>query len=186
MPAAPEMRNATVVGRSFEHLVISARKGDRDAFASVVEERFDRVFRTATAMLGNEADARDIVQEAFLKAWQQLPKLRDPARFDGWFNQLLRNRCRDALRERRRSREAPFGFDDPPAPDLIGDVAGATDLEAAFERLSVDQRQILVMHHLHDMPIRDLARQLGIPLGTAKWRLHRARRALIGAMEDLP
>jgi RNA polymerase sigma-70 factor (ECF subfamily) len=178
------MRNATLLGGTSEDLVRSARDGDRDAFASLIEERFDRVFRTASAILGNDADARDIVQEAFLKAWQSLPRLRDPARFDGWFNQMLRNRCRDALRQRRRSRETPFGLDDPPAPDVIGDVAGTADLNAAFERLSADHRQILVMHHLHDMPLRDLARQLGIPVGTAKWRLFRARRALIGALED--
>jgi RNA polymerase sigma-70 factor, ECF subfamily len=135
-------------------------------------------------MLGNDADARDVVQDVFLKAWQHLPGLRDAARFDAWLNQMLRNRCRDSLRQRRRAREIPLGIEDPPAPDLIGGVAGTSDLNTAFERLDAAQRQILVMHHLHSLPLGDLARQLGIPVGTAKWRLFMARRALVRALED--
>jgi RNA polymerase sigma-70 factor, ECF subfamily len=169
--------------RSALELVERARGGDRQAFASLVETRFVRAFRTASAMLGSEADADDVVQDAFLKAWQHLPSLRNTSRFDAWFNSLLRNRCRDLIRQRRRSHEIALTIEDAVAPDDIGSVVESTGLSAAFDQLSAADRQLLVMHHLHQQPVSELALQLGIPLGTAKWRLFAARRALVRALE---
>lgn len=165
------------------HFVARAAHGDRDAFAVLVETRLDRAFRTASAMLGNEADARDVVQETFIAVWRELPRLRESARFDAWLNQVVRNRCRDVLRRRRRGREIALGDHDSFLPDATDAVAEAASLNAAFERLPADQRQLLVLHHLHHLPVGDLAVQLGIPVGTVKWRLHRARRSLARALE---
>jgi RNA polymerase sigma-70 factor, ECF subfamily len=166
-----------------DDLVARARRGDRIAFASLVESRLDRVFRTASAMLNNEADARDVVQEAFLATWQQLPKLREASAFDAWLNQVIRNRCRDVLRRRRRSREIDLGQFDRATPDTTAPIADTAALNAAFDRLNAEQRMILVLHHLHRLGVAELASQLGIPVGTAKWRLHAARQALERAME---
>ena len=166
-----------------EDLVERAAGGDVDAFEELVASRLNRSFRTASAILGSEADAHDAVQEAFVAAWRQLPKLRDRTRFDAWLNRTIVNRCRDALRRRQRSREVAIEG----ALDLQTDATGASgDMEAltaAFERLSVDQRHLLVMHHLHRVPVADLATQLGIPEGTTKWRLHAARAALTRELE---
>ena len=112
-----------------------------------------------------------------------LPRLRDDARFDAWLNRTLLNECRDRLRQRNRSREIVLdGLEMPdlhPAPD----AAITADVLAAFDRLSLPNRQILVLHHLHDLPLAEVARLLGIPVGTAKSRLHAARRALERALE---
>ena len=165
-------------------LVERAAAGDVDAFEALVAARLNRAFRTASAILGSEADAHDVVQEAFVATWRHLPKLRDRTKFDAWLNKMIVNRCRDALRRRRRSRE--IGLDgalDIPSEDTTGSAADMAALSTSFDRLRVDQRHLLVMHHLHRVPVADLAKELGIPEGTAKWRLHAARAALSRAME---
>lgn len=166
------------------HLVVRAAAGDRDAFALLVEERVDRAHRIASGIIGNPADARDVVQDAFIAVWRMLPRLRDPSRFDAWLNQIVRNRCRDVLRRRRRSREAELVNHQVAIADPAGDLAERLVIDAAFDRLRVDQRQILIMHHVEHLPIRDLAVLLGVPDGTAKWRLHAARQALQRALES--
>lgn len=173
-------------------LVERARTGDEIAFTALVERRLDRAYRTARATLGNEADARDATQEAFLHAWRDLPRLRDPERFDAWLGRILVNSCREAMRGRRRRfvREiATSDVNDPiataparaEAPD---ERAASIDLlERAFERLSVDERAILVLHHLEQQPLAEIAASLAIPTGTAKSRLSAARHALERALE---
>lgn len=167
-----------------QDLVERAAAGDVDAFEALVAARLNRAFRTASAIVGSEADAHDVVQEAFVATWRHLPKLRDHTRFDAWLNKMIVNRCRDSLRRRRRSREigldAAFGL---PSEDATGPVADMAALSGAFDRLTVDQRHLLVMHHLHRVPVADLARELGIPEGTTKWRLHAARAALTRMLE---
>jgi RNA polymerase sigma-70 factor (ECF subfamily) len=167
-----------------EDLVERAAGGDVDAFEALVAARLNRAFRTASAILGIEAAAHDVVQEAFVATWRHLPKLRDRTRFDAWLNKMIVNRCRDALRRRRRSREVALDgalhLRTEDSMDAAGDMAALT---TAFEGLSVDHRHLLVMHHLHRVPVADLARDLGIPEGTTKWRLHAARAALTRALE---
>lgn len=164
-------------------LVEMAARGDRHAFEQLVESRVDRIFRTACAILGNEADAHDAAQEAFIAAWVQLPRLRDGARFDAWLNRVILNACRDALRKRNRLHEIELGDFERDSPDAQGEVADRAVFNAAFDRLSPADRSILVLHHLHQLPLAEIAGQLGVPIGTAKSRLHTARRALERALE---
>jgi RNA polymerase sigma-70 factor (ECF subfamily) len=164
-------------------LVEMAARGDRLAFEQLVEGRVDRTFRTACAILGNEADARDATQEAFIAAWIQLPRLRDAARFDAWLNRVILNACRDAIRKRRRSREMELDGLQVSAPDAQREVADRDVFNAAFDRLSSADRSILVLHHLQGLPLTEIAGRLGVPVGTAKSRLHTARRALERALE---
>ena len=167
-----------------EDLVTRAAAGDVDAFEVLVAARLNRAVRTASAILGSEADAHDVVQEAFVATWRHLPKLRDRTRFDAWLNKTIVNRCRDTLRRRRRSREVALdGAQDLPSQDTTGPAADMAALNNAFDRLSVDHRHLLVMHHLHRVRVADIATELGIPEGTAKWRLHAARAALTRALE---
>ena len=167
-----------------DDLVERAAAGDVDAFEVLVASRLNRAVRTASAILGSEADAHDVVQEAFVATWRHLPKLRDRSRFDPWLNKMIVNRCRDALRRRRRSREVDLdGALALQSEDATAAAAGMAALHSAFDRLSVDHRHLLVMHHLHRVPVADLARELGIPEGTAKWRLHAARAALTRELE---
>jgi RNA polymerase sigma-70 factor, ECF subfamily len=180
-----------------EALVRRARLGDAAAYNTLVSTRIDRCYRLAWSILLNDADAADATQEAFVAAWRQLPRLRDPKVFDGWLNRIVANSARMARRHRARLREvtveSPPSDESPPmareqAPDLhartqIDGVAEADALGRAFDRLRPDERTILALHHVDERPVAEIARTLGIPTGTAKWRLHSARRALERAME---
>jgi RNA polymerase sigma-70 factor (ECF subfamily) len=180
-----------------EALVRRARLGDPAAFSNLVAIRADRCYRLAWSILLNDADASDATQEAFLAAWRQLPRLRDPSAFDGWLNRIVANAARMARRHRVRLREIPVGPESPgespalgdrqaPDPDVrtpIDDVAENDAIGRAFDRLRPEERAILALHHVEERPVAEIARTLGIPTGTAKWRLHAARRALERAME---
>ena len=103
---------APTTGRVTEsRLVERARAGDHDAFALLVDARVEPTFRTAMAILGNEADARDATQEIFLRAWTHMPELRDPAMFPAWLGRIVVNTCRSAIRGRKRRQvhEIPAG-----------------------------------------------------------------------------
>jgi RNA polymerase sigma-70 factor (ECF subfamily) len=173
-------------------LVERAQAGDRMAFEQLVERCIDHAYRRARAILGNDADARDATQDAFLDAWRQRARLRDPSRFDAWLGRIVVNSCRELLRGRRRRavREiAVADLGDPldvvptgdPAPDER--TMALDTLERAFERLSIPERTILVLHHLEHQPVAEIAATLDIPEGTVKSRLHAARHALERALE---
>ena len=172
-------------------LLLRARAGDSEAFELVVQQRGEHLYRTAKAILGGEADALDATQETFISAWRRLSYLRDVDRFDAWLGRILVNECRMALRRRGRVREVPLadgsGGRGPTASgqptDGVHDDSFALAFDDAFERLSVDQRTILVLHHVHGYGVGEIGAWLGVPVGTVKWRLHRARRALREALE---
>jgi RNA polymerase sigma-70 factor (ECF subfamily) len=168
-------------------LISRARAGDRDAFAQLIAPRADRVLRTARAILRSEHDAHDAAQNALVSAWVNLPRLRDAERFDAWINRILRNECTEILRRRGSARVVDLSAAEVEAGTTPGGTDPAAGLESraiqvAFSRLSVDDRTILLLHHLHELPLSDVARQLGIPVGTAKSRLFGARRALERAL----
>lgn len=179
---------ATPIGPAIDRSVVDrARNGDLDAFESIVRGRMDAVYRLTSAILGDEADARDAAQETFVAAWRELPRLRDPDKFEAWLQRVAVNASRMTLRARgrRRVREIPSsqvdGLASHAAPgDRADDDAGL--LDAALRRLTIDQRSVLVLHHLEGQPLAAIAAVLEIPLGTAKSRLFNARRALESAL----
>ena len=164
-------------------LVARARRGDRDAFALLIEPRLGRLLRTARVVLGNETDAREAVQESLIAAWLGLPGLRKVDRFDAWLNRTLVNRCRDAQRRTMRLREIDIDDAGLTIPDGADAQASRATLLAAFDRLPIDARHILALRYLHDLALGEIAIQLDIPIGTAKSRLWSARRALARALE---
>jgi len=164
--------------------VARARAGDSLAFERLMETRVTAMTRTAMAILGREDEAGDAVQETLVAAWRSVGSLRDPSAFDAWLTRILVNRCRRGLRRFRvtRIREIPMDAvsdaDQPRLSDPGGEVVNRRALERAFERLSVDDRTLLVLHHLDQRSVAWIAGALGIPEGTAKSRLHAARRSL--------
>ena len=177
-------------------LVRRARSGDAAAFAVLVDTRIDRCYRLAFSILSNDADAADATQDALVSAWRQLPRLRDAAVFDGWLNRIVANASLMARRHRVRLREVSVRPADPgaevPQPEPRQDLHARTQMDEvvdddaigrAFDRLRPQDRMILVLHPVEDRPVAEIARSLGIPVGTAKWRLHAARTALEKAME---
>jgi RNA polymerase sigma factor (sigma-70 family) len=171
-------------------LIRRAQTGDVEAFTALVAGRFEPMQRTAMAILGHEADARDAVADALAAVWRELPRLRDPLAFEAWSMRILVHACRRRLRGRGRARVRELSIDIGDAGASRGAVAGPADdvgdriaLERAFERLDGDARAILVLHHLDGRGLTEVAAVLGIPIGTAKSRLFAARRALERALE---
>jgi RNA polymerase sigma-70 factor (ECF subfamily) len=173
-------------------LVRRAQQGEADAFDALVRSRLTRCYRIAWSILLNEADAADAVQDAFVLAWRDLTRLREPAAFDGWLNRVVVNAARTGRRRRTRLHEVTVAVvaDPPPQhgaplgdPSDIRQVADADAIGRAFDRLTADQRAILILHHVEEQPVGLIARSLGIPEGTVKSRLHTARRALDAALE---
>jgi len=160
-------------------LVGRARAGDADAFDELARSRIDQVYRTALAILGSPADARDATQEALVSMWRGLPSLRSEAAFDGWLHQITVNACKMSLRRRRGVREVEL-------TELQTDSHAPSDstFNQAFDRLNVDQRAILVAHHLDGLSVAELAVQLDVPEGTVKSRLFNARAALDKALKS--
>lgn len=192
----PVVADRTIPGVDGEMLLVErARDGDRHAFDRLVAARLPQTYRLAKAITGHPGDAEDVTQEAFLQAWRNLPRLREPARFDAWFGRILVNEARMALRRRDRVMTVPVDAIDvrdndatrgyvPSALDpSIDAIAEGDALQRAINRLSVEQRTILALHHLEERPVAEIAAFLGIPVGTAKWRLYEARSALGRAME---
>ena len=179
-----EMVNGALAERS---LVDLARSGDMAAFESLVRSRMDAMYRLSLAILGDEADAADAAQETFVAAWQELPRLRDLDRFDAWLQRVAVNSCRMTLRARgrRRIREIPIAEMDSVEERALVAAPARADAEvlrAAIQRLPLDQRAILALHHLDGLPVAEVAEILGIPVGTAKSRLFKARTGLERAL----
>lgn len=166
-----------------------AQTGDVDAFTALVAGRVEAMQRTAMAILGHEADARDAVAESLAAIWRELPRLRDPLAFDAWSTRIVVHACRRRLRGVGRARVRELTVDAAEAGGAIPWTAGPADevadrmaLEQAFDRLDVDARSILVLHHLDGRGLGEIAAVFGIPVGTAKSRLFAARRALERAL----
>ena len=172
-------------------LVERARQGDLDAFDALALAAIGRLDGAARLILRDPDQARDAVQEAFTKAWRDLRSLRDPDQFDAWLHRLLVHACYDELR-RRRSRPIEVEITpihDVDVPDSQAAMADRDVLERALRRLDPDLRTIVVLFYYLDLPMPEVAQALGVPLGTAKSRLHRARhelRAAFGAEDRAP
>ncbi len=173
-------------------LVERARARDEAAFTMLVRPRLEPLLRVATAIVGSEFEARDALQAALAASWANLPKLRDPDRFEAWITRILVNECRAVLRRTARARVRELRMDTIAQPDarpalqVGGPEATLADrlaLERAFERLPADARALLVLHHLEQLPVGAIAEVLVIPPGTVKSRLHAARKALERELE---
>jgi RNA polymerase sigma-70 factor, ECF subfamily len=177
-------------------LVRRAATGEIAAFDALVVPRRRRCYRLAWSILANEADAADATQDALVAAWRELPRLRDTGAFDGWLTRIVANTSLMARRHRNRLREvsdSPETSDSDEAPTWEpASVAGQDESDAfverdamgrALDRLSAADRAILMLHHVDERPVTEIARTLHVPVGTAKWRLHAARKALERAME---
>jgi RNA polymerase sigma-70 factor (ECF subfamily) len=168
---------------SVHDLVVQAQAGDSDAFSALGAVHVDRMYAIASLVLRDHDRAEDAVQEALVRAWRDLRSLRDPDRVAAWLRTLLVHACYD---EARRSRLAPkLGI--PMTQIAVADhqalAADRDALERAFRRLSVEHRAAVVLRYYADLSLSELAEAMGIPLGTAKSRLHHAERALRAVLE---
>jgi RNA polymerase sigma-70 factor (ECF subfamily) len=161
-------------------IVERAQRGDHDAFATLVDVHLARLDAAARLTLRDPELARDAVQEGLLRAWRDLPGLRDPDRFDAWLYRLTINSCLDlARRRRRRPMEVELtAIHSPAMPDVSGSLADRELIHEALGRLDPGHRAVVAMHFLLGLPLTEVAAALHIPTGTAKSRLHYALAAM--------
>ncbi len=174
------------MGDGLDEIVAAARSGDREAFAALVRATHDRTYTLAFRLTGNEEDARDVVQETYLRAYRGIERFRGEAQVTTWLYRITANCATNQLGSRRRHRHEPLDViaeapDPTPATDPV-DRAVATDLRVALEtaiaELPPRLRAVVVLRDVYDLPHEAIAAELGITETAAKVRLHRARRAL--------
>ena len=164
-------------------LVDRARRGDREAFSVLAGDAVDRLYAIARLILRDTDLAEDATQDTLVRAWRDLPTLRDVERFDAWLYRLLVRSCADIGRRRRRWRaELRVMPLEPAEPDRAAELADRDQLERGLRRLSDAQRTILILHFYVGLSPSEAADALSIPVGTAKSRLHYAIDALRAAL----
>lgn len=162
-----------------------AMAGDHDAFARLASAAVRSMYATARLIVRDDAAADDATQDALVNAWRYLPSLRDPDRFDAWLYRLLVNACRTQLRRGGRHEIVEIDVADrardggDPGPRL----ADRDQLERGFRRLDADQRAVVILHYYRGYTVPEVAEIVGVPLGTAKSRIHRATNELRAALD---
>ncbi|HEY3336530.1 MAG TPA: sigma-70 family RNA polymerase sigma factor [Candidatus Limnocylindrales bacterium] len=153
------------------------------AFTRLADEHLDRAYRLARAILHEPVEAQDATHDAFVQAWRKWDTLRDPTRFEPWFDRILVNTCRNRLRTPSRqttdiSAEVALAS---------GDLAGRTEdrdvIQSAIGGLSADHQVVIALRYYRDLTIDDIAARLGIPTGTVQSRLHYALKRLHEAID---
>jgi len=157
---------------STEKLVRRAQKGDQAAFVQLIEAHKLAMSRTALAIVHNDEDAADAIGETVLAAFSQLCTLREAKYFKTWLTRILIYNCYDILRARQRV--VPIDTM-PDVPQDGPDQDRALDIQRGLETLAENDRLVLTLHYLEDMPVREIARLLGVKEGTVKTRLMRSR-----------
>ena len=153
------------------------------AFLRLADDHLDAAYRLARAILRNSTDAQDATHDAFEQAWRKWSTLRDPARFEPWFDRILVNTCRDRLRSAHRkaidiSAEVAISTGDPFAQAHDRDL-----LAEAIAGLSPEHRVVVALRFYRDLPVDEIASRLGIPAGTVQSRLHYALKRLHAALD---
>ena len=171
-----------------KELVRAAAGGDENAFADLVRMYENKAYHLALRMCGNEEDAGDVAQDAFLAAWRGLPSFRGESGFSTWLYRLVSNAAIDHLRRTKHQRgnvsldDEELNLDAPDDSPTPHEAAEANDLKDAvakgLKELSDDHRTVLVMREVQELSYEEIARALSIDLGTVKSRISRARNAL--------
>jgi RNA polymerase sigma-70 factor (ECF subfamily) len=187
-----------MIGRDDDQsLVRACRAGDRDAFGVLVRRYQDRLFSTALRLTGRAEDAHDLLQDAFFRAYQKLGHFHGDSSFYTWVYRITVNLALSGRRKRRPVAEATSRAMD------VADESGLTDpalpleraerdhrIQAALDDLGDDHRAVVVMKDLDGLRYEEIAAILGVPVGTVRSRLHRARcelrERLRGLVEESP
>ncbi len=155
----------------------------REAFERLTDQRLGRAYRLASLVLRDSVDAEDAVHDAAVLAWTRFDELRNPARFDAWFDRIVVNACRQRL---RRGTVRALTID---AVAEMGQADGASGraeragLRRALDRLTPEHRVVVVLRHLEGHSIAEIAERTGERQGTVKSRLHYALRELRAAYD---
>ena len=166
----------------------SAAEDRRDAFGRLASAELAASYRLAARILGDRCDAEDAVNEAILRAWCAFDGLREPDSFRPWLAQIVVNVCRNILERRRTVQIGPLGDLDPQGADPFESGLARDTVGRAIDRLSPEQRIVVVLRYWNDLRVDEIARLVGVPSGTVKWRLHaacaRLRNELAGSARE--
>lgn len=172
-----------------ERLVQAAIRGDEGAFSLLVARYKRQVFKLASHFAGNAHELDDICQEAFIRAYEHLRTFRGDAPFLHWLRRITINACYDALKRARKDKRN-LSLDGMP-PELAETMARENvaareaydTLMWAMKRLAPDERMVVTLFELEQMPVREIARLTGWSEGNVRVRAHRARQALKRILE---
>jgi len=195
--AAPRAALGVVVPRldgELGPLVCAARAGDHAAFEELVRATASDTYSLAHRLVGNEEDARDVVQEAYLRAFRGIQRFRGDAQFSTWLHRITANCAATHLGRRIRHRHEELGEDDAlvdehpgRSPELVAESHALRDrLTAELAELPPRLRAVVVLRDVYDLPHEAIAAELGISVAAAKVRLHRARKRLRERLFPLP
>jgi RNA polymerase sigma-70 factor (ECF subfamily) len=158
---------------------VDATAARAEVFRRLADRHLDRAYGLARVILGNHAEAEDATHDAFVIAWRKSSSLRDPERFEPWFDRIVINTCRNRLKSNRRHEATDLSPDmGGLAADAYGQIDDRQALGAAFARLSPDHRVVVALRYYRDLTVEDIAIRLDIRPGTVKSRLHYALRQL--------
>jgi RNA polymerase sigma-70 factor (ECF subfamily) len=188
MAARLPERDAVAVtndGRDRADVVRRAQRGDVDAFEELYRAHAGRVLSLCRRMVGDEARARELVQDIFVRAWEALPSFRGQSALGTWLHRLAVNLVLASMRRAGRDDERMVGADDElGAVDSLADrVDSQIDLDAALLLLAPGARVVFVLHDIEGYSHEEIAQMTGIAAGTARAQLWRARRALMRRLD---
>jgi len=179
----------------------SCKAGDEKAFAEVVFHSQKKVFNIAYRMLGNLEEAKDLAQEVFISVFESIKDLKEEAKFDAWLTQITLNHCRNRWKYLKRrqyfnsdSLDDPVETENGNMPRAIVDPSDNPEtlyekksiqqfIQGGLLKLKEDQRELLVLRDLQGFSYEEMGKLLGLPKGTIKSKLHRARMDLKGILE---
>jgi len=179
-----------------EDLVARATAGDLESFNQLVSRWERPIYALAYRTLGREEEARDVVQEAFLRAFRGLKGFKGEAKFSSWLYRITLNLCRDWIRRERRAPlvQVPEGVDpvdladaqaspEPSVEDLVADREMSSAVAKAMAELPEEQRTAIMLKEYHGLTFQEIADQLDCPLSTVKTRLYQGLSVLRRRLE---
>jgi RNA polymerase sigma-70 factor (ECF subfamily) len=166
------------------------RRGDDRAMGTLLERYLRPCRAVAIAVTGNEADADDVCQDAFVAAVERIDDCRDPSRFGGWLLQIVRNRARNLVRDGFLARAVPLDSNARSPGSSPAADAERSDLRSrllsALGDIDERQREIVLLHDLEGWKHAEIGERLGLSVGTVRWHLHHARRRLRAILAERP
>jgi len=184
-----------------KEVIENCKAGDEKAFAEIVLHRQKKVFNIAYRMLGNSEEAKDLAQEVFISVYESIKDLKEEIKFDAWLTQITLNHCRNRWKYLKRrqyfnsdSLDDPIETEDGSVPRAIYDPSDNPEvllekkmvqqlIQRGLLKLKEDQRELLVLRDLQGYSYEEMGETLGLPEGTIKSRLHRARMDLKEVLE---
>jgi RNA polymerase sigma-70 factor (ECF subfamily) len=184
-----------------KEVIESCKAGDEKAFAEIVLHRQKKVFNISYRMLGNLEEAKDLAQEVFISVFESIKNLKEEVKFDAWLTQITLNHCRNRWKYLKRrqyfnsdSLDDPIETEEGTMPKAIYDPSGNPEtlyekkmvqqlIQRGLLKLREDQRELLVMRDLQGFSYEEIGESLGLPEGTIKSKLHRARMDLKEILE---